>query len=153
MPTLELKIPPPVVALLVAAAMWGVAQLGALIDMPALFRVIAAAAVALAGLGVSVAGVLVFRRARTTVNPMKPQTTTALVTSGIYALTRNPMYLGVLLVLVAWAVYLSSLWAIVGPVVYVVYINRFQIAPEERALARLFGDPYVAYQATVRRWL
>lgn len=153
MPTLELKIPPPVVALLVAAAMWGVAQRGAPIDMPALFRVIAAAAVALMGLGVSVAGVLVFRRARTTVNPMKPLTTTALVTSNVYALTRNPMYLGVLLVLAGWAVYLASLWAIVGPVIYVFYINRFQIAPEERALARLFGESYLAYRATVRRWL
>lgn len=153
MPTLELKIPPPVVALLVAVAMWRVAQLGAPIDMPARLRVLAAAAVALTGLGVSVAGVLVFRRARTTVNPMKPLTTTALVTSGIYALTRNPMYLGVLLVLVGWAVHLSSPWAIVGPVIYVVYINRFQIGPEERALARLFGGRYLAYQATVRRWL
>lgn len=153
MPTLELKIPPPVVALLVAVAMWSVAQRGAPIDMPAWLRVMAAAAIALTGLGVSVAGVLAFRRARTTVNPMKPLATTALVTSGIYTVTRNPMYLGVLLVLVAWAVFLSSAWALVGPVAFVLYINRFQIAPEERVLSGLFGRAYSDYRARVRRWL
>jgi protein-S-isoprenylcysteine O-methyltransferase Ste14 len=63
------------------------------------------------------------------------------------------MYLGLLCLLIAWAVYLPSLWAFAGPVLFVGYIGRFQIAPEERALSALFGAQYSAYQARVRRWL
>jgi protein-S-isoprenylcysteine O-methyltransferase Ste14 len=100
-----------------------------------------------------VAGVLAFRRARTTINPTQPQLTSSLVSSGIYTVTRNPMYVGLLLVLVAWAIVLSSAWALLGPVAYFFYIGRFQIAPEERALATLFGAEYAAYTSRVRRWL
>jgi len=75
-----------------------------------------------------------------------------LVTGGIYRFTRNPMYVGLLLVLVAWATFLSSLWTLVGPLAFVLYITRFQIKPEESALATLFGQPYADYRAKVRRW-
>jgi protein-S-isoprenylcysteine O-methyltransferase Ste14 len=153
MPTLELTIPPPIVALVAAVTMGGIARMAPASDGPVLVCAMAAMAIALVGVGVSLAGVLAFRRARTTVNPMKPQATTALVTSGIYTVTRNPMYVGVLLVLVAWAVFLSSPWALVGPVAFVLYINRFQIAPEERVLSGLFGRTYSDYRARVRRWL
>lgn len=94
-----------------------------------------------------------FRRANTTVNPLKPQAASSLVTAGIYRYTRNPMYLGLLFLLVAWAVLLSSPFALLGPVAFVTYISRFQIVPEERVLAALFGAEYAAYQAGVRRWL
>jgi len=63
------------------------------------------------------------------------------------------MYVGLLCVLVAWAVFLSSAWALLGPVAFVLYITRFQIEPEERALAKLFASEYTDYQAKVRRWL
>lgn len=63
------------------------------------------------------------------------------------------MYVGVGLVLVAWAVFLSSVWALLGPVAFVLFITRFQIVPEERALARRFGGEYASYKARVRRWL
>jgi protein-S-isoprenylcysteine O-methyltransferase Ste14 len=115
--------------------------------------VLAAVALVLLGGGISLAGVISFRRAKTTVNPMKPGTTSSLVTTGIYRITRNPMYVGVLFVLVAWAVFLSSVWAFVGPLVFVLYINRFQIAPEERVLSAMFGTAYSNYLAKVRRWL
>jgi protein-S-isoprenylcysteine O-methyltransferase Ste14 len=67
--------------------------------------------------------------------------------------SRNPMYLGVLTVLIAWAVLLSSAWALLGPLAFVLYINRFQIAPEEQVLSDKFGADYSAYQSRVRRWL
>lgn len=153
MRTLELKIPPPVLALLIAGAMWGVADLAPLLDLPALPRRTMAAAIALAGLACALAGIITFRRAHTTVNPMKPQTSSSLVVSGIYQVTRNPMYLGLGCVLVAWTVFLSSAWALFGPVAFVLYMNRFQIGPEERALSALFGADYTAYQSRVRRWL
>ena len=84
---------------------------------------------------------------------MKPQAASSLVVAGVYKITRNPMYLGLSLVLVGWAVFLWSAWALLGPVVFVAYISRFQIAPEERVLASLFGSEYSAYKTKVRRWL
>ena len=153
MKSLELKIPPPAVAALIAAAMWGISLITPLLDVPLFTRVSAAIVLALTGGGFSLAGVISFRRAKTTVNPMKPETTTSLVSSGIYSVTRNPMYVGLLLVLLAWAIYLSSAWALLGPIGFVVYISRFQIAPEERVLSTLFGSEYTAYQSKVRRWL
>jgi len=153
MQALELKIPPPAVAVLMAGAMWGIALVAPLLEVPTFIRVVTAATIALAGVGFSLAGIISFRRARTTVNPMKPETTTSLVCSGIYGVTRNPMYVGLLFVLVAWAVFRSSAWALLGALAFVLYINQFQIAPEERALSAMFGTGYAAYKSRVRRWL
>lgn len=153
MQSLELKIPPPAVALLIASIMWGISLVTPLLDLSTFLRVTTAVTIALAGMGVGLAGIIAFRRARTTVNPMKPENTSSLVYSGIYKATRNPMYVGVLFVLVAWAVFLSSVWALLGPVAFVLYITRFQIEPEERVLLRMFPTEYAAYKAKVRRWL
>ena len=84
---------------------------------------------------------------------MKLDTTTTLVRSGVFRLTRNPMYLGLLLILLAWALFLGSGWSLLGPVVFVIYLNRFQILPEERVLAAKFGVEYAAYRKCVRRWI
>jgi len=153
MRTLELKIPPPVVALLTAGAMWGVSLAAHMTFMPERFRMFAGIAIALAGIATAISGVIAFRRAKTTVNPLRPETSSSLVTSGIYRFTRNPMYVGLTLVLVGWTVYLASVWALLGPLVFVLYMTRFQIVPEERALIGLFGATYSEYQAKVRRWI
>lgn len=150
---LELKIPPPVIAAAAAAGMWGLARAFPVFDVRNEVRVYAAVLIALAGVILAASGIVTFRRARTTINPHKPGEATALVSSGPYRFTRNPMYAGMLLVLLAWAAFLSSLLALLGPIVFVLYINRFQIAPEERALQSLFGSEYTAYRARVRRWL
>ena len=76
-----------------------------------------------------------------------------LVATGLYAYTRNPMYLGFLLVLLGWAVFLSSILAFLFLPAFIVYMNHFQIEPEERALATLFGQAFAAYKARARRWL
>ena len=98
-------------------------------------------------------GIVSFVRARTTVNPMKPESSSTLIVSGIYGLTRNPMYLGLLLILIGWAVFISNILAFVVLPAFVIYINRFQIDPEERALASRFRDDFVQYASRVRRWL
>jgi protein-S-isoprenylcysteine O-methyltransferase Ste14 len=152
MSSLELKIPPPVVALLVAAAMWGLALVAPATSAPAL-RIATALVLAAVGIAFSIAGAVAFGRAKTTKNPMNPQAASSLVVTGVYRLTRNPMYLGLSLVLLGWASYLWSPWTLLGPVAFMTYISRFQIAPEERALATLFADQYPAYRARVRRWL
>jgi protein-S-isoprenylcysteine O-methyltransferase Ste14 len=153
MGSLEVKIPPPAVAAAIAVAMWGTSRLAPLLQLPGAVRLGVAAAVLLAGIGFSAGGVLAFRRARTTLDPTKPEQASSLVSSGIYRVTRNPMYVGLSCVLVAWVVFLSSAWALLGVVAFVLYTGRFQIAPEERALAKLFGSEYADYQAKVRRWL
>ena len=150
---LELKVPPPAVALLTCAAMWGFSLFTPVLDVSMFNRAIAALVIASIGAIVAVSGAAGFRKAKTTLNPTTPQSASSLVTSGIYRYTRNPMYVGVLLVIVGWAAFLSSPWALLGPVVFVLYITRFQIQPEERVLSGLFGAAYIDYQSRVRRWL
>jgi protein-S-isoprenylcysteine O-methyltransferase Ste14 len=153
MRALELKIPPPIVALLIAAAMWGVSLATAVTPITADIRLVATIAIAITGVAMAIAGVASFRRARTTVHPLRPETTSSLVTSGVYRFTRNPMYVGLALVLLAWAVFLSSAWSLLGPLIFILYMTRFQIVPEERVLSGIFGTRYSEYQAKVRRWL
>jgi len=94
-----------------------------------------------------------FFRAKTTILPEKPNKTTTLVVKGVYALSRNPMYLALLFLLIGWAIYLGNFLSIIPVPFFVIYLNRFQIRPEEQALTKLFGQEYEAYTKRVRRWL
>ena len=152
MTSLELKIPPPLVALLTGLLMWSATRLVPPLALPGVARVAVAAVLVGVGVGLAISGVLTFKRAKTTVNPTTPAAASALVRTGVFRFTRNPMYLSLLLCLVAWAVYLSNALALLIVPLFVLYMNRFQIAPEERALATLFGDAYAAYKREVRRW-
>jgi protein-S-isoprenylcysteine O-methyltransferase Ste14 len=153
MQALELKVPPPILALLLGVAMWSVSSLGPHLAIDAAYRWTAALVIALAGGTFDVLGLLAFRKSRTTIHPLKPHRTSTFVTSGVYRITRNPMYVGLVFLLVAWAVFLGALWPFLGPVLFVSFVNRFQIEPEERVLASLFGEEYRRYTARVRRWL
>ncbi|WBY01142.1 isoprenylcysteine carboxylmethyltransferase family protein [Ramlibacter tataouinensis] len=150
---LEHKIPPPVIGALTAAAMWGAAGLGPQFTLAPAVRMTAVAVLVVAALAFDLLGLLAFRGSRTTVNPLAPQRASALVTGGVYRVTRNPMYLGMALLLLAWGVYLSAWLAFAGPLLFVLYITRFQILPEERALQENFGEAFTRYAAQVRRWL
>lgn len=105
------------------------------------------------GLSLAVAGVMAVQRSQTTLNPMNPESTTALVDTGIYGLTRNPMYSGMLLILLGWGVFLQNILAIFLVGLWVANMNRFQIRPEERILEKLFGEAYSDYRRRVPRWL
>ena len=153
MRALEHKIPPPVVAVLIATAMWAISSLQPALPLPPALRQFLTAALAIVGVSFDLLGLFAFLRSRTTINPMKPDKASTLVTGGVYRLTRNPMYVGLALLLTAWAVHLSMLWPFIGPVLFVLYMNRFQIGPEERIMSGKFGDEYAAYVARVRRWL
>lgn len=150
---LELKVPPPVVALLCGYGAWHLcgAVPGLTFDWPG--RVAMAVLVASVGFSFDVVSILRFFAARTTVNPLAPGRAARLVTDGLYRRTRNPMYAGLLLVLLGLSLYLGNPLALVAPVVFVAYITRFQIIPEERMLAAKFGADYEDYRAAVRRWL
>jgi len=150
---LELKIPPLALVLLWAAAMRGSSYL-----VPALGLGIPGRRVLVGiclGLGALIAlpGILAFLRAKTTIHPMHPENASALVTSGIYRWSRNPMYVGVLFVLTGWALWLSHLLPFFFLPLFVAYLNRFQIQPEEKALKAKFGEAFTDYMQSVRRWL
>jgi len=150
---LALKLPPLALVVIVAALMWVASSATPTFDffLPAKFLL--SVSLALIGSVTCLSGVVSFRRAKTTVNPMNVNSTSSLVVSGIYKYTRNPMYLGFVLVLLGWAAFLSNLAAFVLLPAFVLYISRFQIRPEERVLASLFPDEYPAYRDQVRRWV
>ena len=151
--TLELRIPPLLLVALCAAAMFGCARLLPSLDFALPGRLAGAVVLAGAGIGIATAGVATFRRHGTTVNPLTPDATAMLVSGGIYRVSRNPMYLGMLVLLAGWALWLANAAAPLLLPLFVAYLNRVQIAPEERLLLARFGPQFAHYMATVRRWL
>ncbi len=146
-------MPPPVVALIVALAMWGETHFARpLVGASPLLAALAVLCI-VGGIGTVGLGFRSFFRAKTTIDPVHVERASALVTSGIYAVTRNPMYVGLSAVLAGWMLCLADPWVIAGPVFVVLYITRFQIIPEERLLVARFGADFEAYCTRVRRWL
>lgn len=146
-------IPPPVVALVLAAGMWAVSRMSGHLAWAKAGRIGVAGALFALGVSCAVSAAVAFRRWNTTINPHKPEESRSLVRSGPFRLTRNPMYLGLLMALLAWGVWLAAPWSILGPVAFFFYIQRFQIVPEERVLIEKFGETYEQYRRAVRRWL
>ena len=153
MKLLELRIPP-VVVMVGAMGFMGLVA----VQIPTLVfavpgREIITTLLVAAGVVIAVAGIVAFQRAATTVNPTRPEGASSLVDTGIYRITRNPMYLGMLLMLLGWAVWLAHLASFLLLPLFVAYMNRFQIKPEERALRAKFGESFDVYSRTVRRWV
>jgi protein-S-isoprenylcysteine O-methyltransferase Ste14 len=150
---IRMRIPPGLVALAGALAIWAMARYvpGARVAVPG-HRVMAAVFLII-GAVLMVLGVASFLRARTSVDPLRPEKASTLVVSGIYRFTRNPMYLGFALMLLALAFRLSAWPGIVIVALFVAYMNRFQIRPEEDALEARFGDAAREYRRAVRRWI
>jgi protein-S-isoprenylcysteine O-methyltransferase Ste14 len=147
------RVPPPLVTVAAGALMWLTARLVPALPSSPSGRTWFAAAIAALGVAVMLAGVVAFRIARTTVDPLHPGKARSMVVTGIYRFSRNPMYLGMLLLLVAWAILLSNLAAALVLPLFVLYMNHFQISPEEDALASRFVADFAAYRKAVRRWL
>jgi len=159
MHTLELKIPPPLVMVISGLLAFFISGRSGTFLMeqvnsgdfvgnvlwPLIFLAL--------GIAIAVSGVREFARHNTTINPLNPNQSSSVVNSGIFRLSRNPMYLGMLLVLIAWADYLDNLLGFSGAVFFMLYITRFQILPEERILLDNFGEDFQTYLNSVRRWL
>ena len=150
---LELKIPPDVVWVIVAGLMWLASTVTPKLALPSAARVAAGATLTILGIFAMASARAALAQANTTWRPTTPTNATRLVTSGIYRVSRNPVYLGMMLVLVGLAVLLASPAALLVSAVFVLYLDLYQIAPEERALAEAFGQEYVEYRARVRRWI
>lgn len=150
---LALKIPPPVVGLVATILIYALAQLWPQWNFDFPFQNVLAIVLGATGLAFDGAAIAAFFAVRTTVNPMAPGSTSSLVTSGLYRVTRNPMYLGLLLILSGVAVYIGNPLALTVIAGFIAYITRFQIMPEEALLRQKFGADYTLYCARVRRWL
>lgn len=150
---MKLKIPPPIVGLIFAALMWGVDKLSPAIsiDFPGQ-RVLAAILVGF-GFATALAALRAFRKAGTTIDPLAPAEASQLVRSGVFRVSRNPMYLGLALFLVAVSIWLGNIANIATFFLFIAYLTLFQIKPEEEVLAGLFGADYDAYRQDVRRWI
>jgi protein-S-isoprenylcysteine O-methyltransferase Ste14 len=149
----EMRIPPVGVFLICVVIMYLVQRTTFAVEVELLYRMILIAPLALIGAYMALMGVIQFKNAQTTVNPFTPGKSSVLVVDGVYARSRNPMYLGLLCYLLTLFVYFSAPIAMVGPALFKIYMERFQIQPEERFLTQLFGEQYVSYSAKVRRWI
>ena len=150
---LDLKIPPMALMIFAMVIMKLLAEYFPIYHVEYTEHSILAAVILLCGVLVATLGVMAFKKSQTTMNPFLPAKATQLVITGIYNYSRNPMYLGFLLVLMSAIVHLESVSSIIILPLFVAYMNKFQIAPEEKALTRLFGEPYLVYTGKVRRWL
>ncbi len=147
------KIPPPIILLLVAIAMWFVAHSQYALPIAIPFALPMAIVLAAIGIFVSASAIRQFKTAETTINPLQPDAATALVQTGIFGKTRNPMYVGLFLVLLGWTVWLQSMSNAVVLLAFVLWLTLLQIRPEEAALRKVFGQDYVVYCKRVRRWI
>ncbi|WP_394176767.1 methyltransferase family protein [Thalassotalea litorea] len=152
MKSLELKIPPVLLLIAFIGGTWFLRHPEYPMFEITLSNIIAAG-VLVAALSIIFLGVIGFRRQQTSVDPRFPRQTSSLVVHGIYRFSRNPMYLGFALILAGWCVFLASLSAALLVPVFVIYLDRWQIQPEERVLESIFKQEYLAYKARVRRWL
>ena len=150
---LELKVPPLALCAAFALAIVALGHFAPFANMPFPGHRIAAAVLLLSGVAVAAVGVVQFRLAQTTVNPMAPDRASSMVTTGVFALSRNPMYLGMALALLGLAAWRSTLPGYVLVPLFCVYMNEFQIKPEERALLARFSEEFSAYMSKVRRWV
>ncbi len=152
MDSLELAVPPPIVMLATALIMWLLSVFLPELTLPGVGSLLAIVLGAI-GVGISMAGIIAFHRAHTTPDPRRPGAATTLVTSGVYRISRNPMYLGIQLALIAWGIFLGNVAALLSAFLFAFYIQRLQIKPEERFLQEKFGAEFTAYRAKVRAWL
>ncbi|MCK4838054.1 MAG: isoprenylcysteine carboxylmethyltransferase family protein [Desulfobulbaceae bacterium] len=153
MSNLKLKVPPVIQAAICILAMWLLSRYLPLSSFEIVFSPAKATILFTIGGLIAVAGIVSFRQAKTTVDPRTPGTASELVIAGIYNYTRNPMYLGLLIILIGLALLLEAISSFLPIPIFVWCMNRLQIEPEEKALEELFGKSYREYKIKVRRWL
>lgn len=150
---LETKIPAPVVAAVLGVSMKAYVVGGGILVDPSLLRMQLGVGLAQVSALLVLAALACMAWSRTTINPIDPTRASRLVTGGVYRFSRNPMYLSLLMLLVAYAVRIESPAVWLAPLFFVAYVTRFQILPEERVLAQKFGGDYQAYRQRTRRWI
>ena len=147
------RIPPIIQAAISGVLGWSLSTISPFLAFTSAWRFLPVCILITAGAAILVVAIGAFVRAKTTVNPLVPEQAETLVTSGLYLISRNPMYLAMALALTGGALLLGNLAAFFGPTLFVGLITQFQIKPEERALLTKFGAAYQDYRRRTRRWL
>lgn len=153
MNALELKIPPALLVALTGGFMWLLATYAPVILVTFAGQTAIAIVIAIIGIQIAIAGARACYEHETTVNPLKPEESSSLITDGVFKVSRNPIYLGMALALLGFGVWLGALTALLMVPLFIWYLGRFQIAPEERSLDAQFGEAYRSYRQQTRRWL
>ena len=100
-----------------------------------------------------IAAMLSFKKQKTTVNPLQPERASSLVISGVFKYSRNPMYLGLSLILLSAAIQFNFVGGTLIVLMFIAFITKFQIIPEEIAMEKLFGEEFVQYKKKTRKWI
>ena len=148
---MKTKIPPPIIALVMIAIIY----LSSLIVEPINFeyQTLISILVVVIGLACAIPSFRLFAKHNTTISPFTPSETSALVTDGMYRYSRNPMYLGLVLLTIGATIFFGTWLGVVIVVAFIFLLNFLQIIPEEEALHEIFGEEYVEYRREVRRWI
>jgi protein-S-isoprenylcysteine O-methyltransferase Ste14 len=147
------RIPPPILLLITGAIMWFVAKSEFAYPVSIPYPLVLSISPSILGVAIAAIAGRQFGIAQTSINPLSPEKATSLVDSGIFSVSRNPMYVGLLLISAGWAVWLASLANIAVIALFVFVITNLQIKPEEDALRKLFDQQYDDYCRNVRRWI
>ena len=148
---MKTKIPPPILALIMIAIIY----LSSFIVETFTFsyQTVLSVLVVVVGLGCALPSFRLFAKNKTTISPFTPSETTALVTAGMYRYSRNPMYLGLVLLNIAATIFFGTWFGIIIAATFIFLLNLLQIIPEEEALLDIFGEEYIEYKKKVRRWI
>ncbi len=153
MSKLELKIIPPLVTAIFALLMWSVTKITPEYAIFGQYKTTLAIIILSLGIFIMLVAAAFILKAKTTINPMRPDKSSSLVTSGLYKFSRNPIYLADFIILIAFGVYLSNIFSFIIMIGFIFYMNKFQVKPEERFLEEKFGTDYLTFKAQVRRWI
>ena len=148
---METKIPPPIVTLVFGLSIYFSRGIFQVVEIKYSFYF--GILLLVLGFVILISAVRLFRKDKTTVNPLSPEQATKLVTDGIFKYSRNPMYLGMALVLGSIAIFFNLIGGIILVALFCAYITKFQILPEERAMRDLFSDDFDKYTKVTRRWI
>ena len=146
-----IKIPPPILVLILTSLVYFSSTKLESIHLP--YRQTVSVLILIIGLVVIISPVFDFIKSKTTVNPVKFQNVNRLVTTGIYKYSRNPMYLGMILIIISTTVYYLNFLSVFSPLIFYIWINKFQISREEIFLEGKFGNEYLKYKSKTRRWI
>ena len=150
---MRLKIPPPFVMIAHMLLVWIVARFLPSLNLTFPGQRDLVLIIGVTGVALAMVAMGLFRRAKTTVDPLNPQKAEQLVTTGVYKFTRNPMYLGLILILLAWVIMKGNPLNLLFIITCMAFLTHYQIKPEEEALSERFGDQYQHYKSQVRRWI
>ena len=146
-----IKIPPPLIVLTLIISIYFSSKRIDLINIP--FQLEISFFILSLGILIFINPVLKFIKSKTTINPIQFEETNRLVTSGIFKYSRNPMYLGMLMIIISTSIFYLNIYSILTPFLFVFWINKFQIKREEIFLTEKFGKEYLSYKNKTRRWL